>query len=119
MEVSYQGGRWKAEREVVDVSHLLFANDILVFYEPSLDQLTYLSWVLMWFEAMSRLKVNLDKSWLIPMGRVENAEELSQEFFYKVGALPSIYLSLPLGISFKFAVVWDSMEERLQKRLAL
>ncbi|RVW15103.1 hypothetical protein CK203_083375 [Vitis vinifera] len=45
------------------------------------DQLTYLSWVLMWFEAMSRLKVNLDKSWLIPMGRVENAEELSQEFF--------------------------------------
>ena len=62
LEVSYQGGRWKAEREVVDVSHLLFANDILVFYEPSLDQLTYLSWVLMWFEAMSRLKVNLDKS---------------------------------------------------------
>ena len=28
----------------------------------SQDQMTYLSWTLMWFEAISRLRINLDKS---------------------------------------------------------
>ena len=31
----------------------------------------------MWFEAMSGLNVNLDKSEIIVMGRVENVEELT------------------------------------------
>ena len=34
----------------------------------------------MWFEAISGLRVNLDKSELIPVGRVENVEELAEEF---------------------------------------
>ena len=41
---------WKVKGrggEGLDVSHLLFANDTLVFCGPSSDQLTYLSWVLM------------------------------------------------------------------------
>ena len=46
--------------EGVDISHLLFADDTLVFCHPSHDQLTYLSWLLMWFEAINGLKVNLD-----------------------------------------------------------
>ena len=49
---------------------LLFADDTLVFCEESQDQLTYLSWLLMWFEACSGLRINLEKSELIPMGRV-------------------------------------------------
>lgn len=46
---------------------LLFVDDTLVFCEPSPDQLTYLSWLLIWFEALSRLRVNLEKSELILM----------------------------------------------------
>ena len=38
--------------EGVEVSHLLFADDTLVFYEPSEDQLTYLCWFLMWFQTI-------------------------------------------------------------------
>ena len=34
------------------------------------------SWLLMWFEVISRLKVNLEKDWLIPIGRVEFAGSL-------------------------------------------
>ena len=79
------------------VSHLLFANDTLVFCDTSQDQMAYLSWLLMWFEAISGLRINLDKSEILPMGRVENVEILALKLGCKVGSLPSTYLGLPLG----------------------
>ena len=92
----------------VEITHLLFADDTLVFCEPSIDQVSYLSWLLMWFEAMSGLKVNLDKSEIIAVGRVENVEELALEFSCKVSQLPS-YLGLPLGARFKEVATWDGV----------
>ena len=50
---------WSEERALI--SHLLFADDTLVFCKPSQDQLTYLSWLFMWFEAVSGLRINLKK----------------------------------------------------------
>ena len=38
----------------LQINHLLFAGDTLVFYKDSRDQLAYLSWILLWFEAISR-----------------------------------------------------------------
>ena len=55
----------------------------------------------MWFEVISRLKVNLDKSELILVGNVDNVEELASELGCKVGSLPSLYLGMPLGAPFK------------------
>ena len=51
----------------------------------------------MWFEAILRLRINLDKSEILPMGSVENVELLALELGCKVGALPSTYLGLLLG----------------------
>ena len=73
----------------------------------------------MWFEAISRLRANLTKSELIPVGRVENVEELVDEFSYKVGNLPSTYLGMPLGAPFKSVGAWDGVEERFRKRLVM
>ena len=36
-----------------------------------------------------------------------------------MGTLPSTYLGLPLGAPLKSVVVWDGVEERMRKRLAL
>ncbi|RVW88022.1 hypothetical protein CK203_044451 [Vitis vinifera] len=47
--------------EGVEASHLLFADDTLVFCKDSQDQMFHLSWLLMWFEASLRLKIDLDK----------------------------------------------------------
>ncbi|RVW80825.1 putative ribonuclease H protein [Vitis vinifera] len=68
----------------IQVSHLLFADDTLVFCEDSQEQLAFLSWLLLWFEATSGLRINLNKSEILPS-----------------------------------VMVWDGMEERMRKRLAL
>ena len=114
------GWRVRGQRgEGILISHLLFADDTLVFCEESHDQLTYLSWLLMWFEACLGLRVNLEKSKLIPVRKVHDIEDLALELGCKVGGLPSCYLGLPLGGPFKSEVVWDGVEERFRKRLAM
>ena len=84
----------------------------MVFCKASQDHLTYLSWLLMWFEAVSGLKINLEKSELIPVGRVENMDELAWEFGCSLGSLLTTYLGMPLGAPFKSVTVWDGVEER-------
>ncbi|RVW36476.1 MLO-like protein 11 [Vitis vinifera] len=63
--------------------------------------------------------VNLDKSDLILVGRVENVDDLACELGCKVGSLPSTYLGMPLGAPFNSVVAWDGIEERFYKRLAM
>ena len=52
----------------------------------------------MWFEVISRLKINLEKSELISIGKVPIMEDLVDILGCKVGSLPSKYLGLPLGV---------------------
>ena len=72
----------------------------------------------MWFEAYSGLKINLSKSEIIPMGKVDNVEMLASELGCGVGSLPTTYLGLPLGAPHRAMGVWDTIEERFRKRLA-
>ena len=71
----------------------------------------------MWFEAMSRLRINLNKSDIIPVRPVANVEDLATKFGCGISSLPTSYLGLPLGASHKAIGVWDSVEERFWKRL--
>ena len=50
---------------------------------------------------------------------MENTELLAAELGCKVRSLPSTYLGLPLGASHKSVKVWDGVEERMRKKLAL
>ncbi|KAJ9690905.1 hypothetical protein PVL29_013184 [Vitis rotundifolia] len=105
--------------QAVNISHLLFADDTIVFCEAKKDHLSYLSWILFWFEAASGLKINLDKSEIIPVGEVEDLDELAAELGCRVGQLPATYLGLPLGVPNKVVFAWDGVEERMRRRLAL
>lgn len=59
--------------------------------------MTYLSRLLIWLEAILRLRINLDKSELLLMERVENLDDFTLEFSCKVGFLPSSYLGAHLN----------------------
>ena len=98
--------------EGVKVSHLLFVDDTLIFCEAWEEQMTFLCWLLMWFEVIFGLKANMDKSELILVGRVENVDDLACDLGCKVGSLPSTYLGMPLGAPFNSVVAWDGIDER-------
>ena len=63
----------------LNISHLLFADDTIVFCGASKDQVLHLSWVPFCFEASLSLKINLDKSEMIPIGEVDDVRALAVE----------------------------------------
>ena len=81
--------------------------------------MAYLSWLLMWFEAISGLKFNFAKSEIILVGSVDNVEALALELGCKIGLFPSSYLGLSLGAHHNSVAVWDNIKERFRKKLAL
>ncbi|RVW53516.1 LINE-1 reverse transcriptase-like [Vitis vinifera] len=89
------------------------------FGVASKDQVSHLSWILFWFEAALGLRMNLAKSEIIPVGEVEEILELAAELGCRVGSLPSHYLGLPLGVPNRAYSMWDGVEERVRRRLAL
>ena len=69
----------------------------LIFCKDSRDEMAFVSWMLMWCEAIFGLRINLEKSALLPMGEVAELEDLALELGCKVGSLPISYLGLHLG----------------------
>ena len=77
----------------------------------------YLSWILLYFEALSGLRIYLDKSAILLVGKVENLNQLASELGCRVGSLPSSYLGLPLGSKLNLSRVWEGIEEKFRRRL--
>uniref|UniRef100_A0A2N9GD19 Reverse transcriptase domain-containing protein n=1 Tax=Fagus sylvatica TaxID=28930 RepID=A0A2N9GD19_FAGSY len=100
------------------ISNLLFAYDTLIFCDADLDQIGYLKCTLLCFEAVSGLKVNLDKSEMVPIGNVPNIQELAAMLDCRISALPMNYLGLPLGARYKSKALWDLVLEKMRCKLA-
>jgi hypothetical protein len=100
------------------VSHSLFADDTLIFCEAFLEQIKYVRLILLCFEAVSGLRVNLGKSELVAIGEVDNIGELANILGCNVAALPMKYLGLPLGAAYKATSLWNGVVEQMERRLA-
>ncbi|KAG7992074.1 hypothetical protein I3843_02G109700 [Carya illinoinensis] len=100
------------------ISHLLFADDTLIFCHPDLDQFRSLRAILLCFEAVLGLKVNLAKSEVVPVGSVINLSEVAAILGCKVSLLPMKYLGLSLGAPHKSKAMWEGMIEKIESKLA-
>uniref|UniRef100_A0A0V0HG43 Putative ovule protein n=1 Tax=Solanum chacoense TaxID=4108 RepID=A0A0V0HG43_SOLCH len=76
----------------LEVTHLQYADDTLIFCDADEEQLRYLRVILVLFEGMSGLHINWGKSHLYPINMVSNMELLASVLGGEVGALPAIYL---------------------------
>lgn len=99
------------------VSHLFYTDDVLIFCGTDAAQMGYLRCVLLCFEAISRLTVNLAKSKMIPVSEVGILLVFTAILECKVATLPVSYLGLPLGATFKATRVWDGVVDRVQRHL--
>jgi hypothetical protein len=61
------------------ISHLLFANDTLIFCDAE-EELHNLRCLFLCFEAASGLKINLSKSEIVPIGEMQNIDLLTSIF---------------------------------------
>jgi hypothetical protein len=107
-----------SEQIRVFVSHLLFADDTLVFCEANASQIRHIGALLICLEAVSKLKVNLSKLMLVPVGSLSEVDQLAGLLGCGIDALPLKYLGLPLGASFKLKTIWVELEELMSRRLA-
>ena len=93
------------DRVALTISHLLYADETIIFCEAKEEQLLHLSWILLWFKASSGLKINLNKNELIPVEAVENMDALAAKLGCRTGHLPTTYLGLPLGAAHKSVAI--------------
>jgi hypothetical protein len=102
----------------VSISHLLFADDSILFCDANPQHLMYIRLVLTFFEAVTGLRVNLSKSEMVPVGDVPNLRGLADIMGCHIGSLPMSYLGMPLGANFKSKTVWNSILEKMECKLA-
>lgn len=80
------------------ISHLMFADDVIVFFDGSCSSLHGISEVLDDFASWSGLEVNKDKTNLFLAGHDMNETNSALAFGFPLGSLPIRYLGLPLMI---------------------
>jgi hypothetical protein len=105
----------QSNRSELLIYHLFFAYDTLFFCGADLLQIWHLRGVFIWFQAISRLKINFHKSELVPVGQLPNINELAGVLGCKVSTLPLSYLGLPLGATFKKKSIWNGVIEKIEK----
>ena len=70
------------------------------------------------FQAFTGLKVNVRKSEIVPVWEVNNLDALANILQCRVGSLPMNYLGMLLGTSFKTALIWNPILEKMEKKLS-
>ncbi|RVX12485.1 putative ribonuclease H protein [Vitis vinifera] len=103
------------------MSKVVFAQDLVVAQETQMGDMSKV--VFAWDLVLAQeirfdLKINLQKSEIIPVGEVEDVDRATTDFGCKVGNLPTTYLGLPLGAPHNSCRVWDVVEERFKRKLA-
>jgi hypothetical protein len=79
------------------VLSLQYADDTLLFLKHDLVSAGRLKWIMVYFEQLSGMKINYNKSGMVPVNlEEEETLQYSRIFCCKVGSFPFKYLGVPL-----------------------
>ncbi|KAL4313034.1 hypothetical protein GQ457_01G003880 [Hibiscus cannabinus] len=103
----------------VNISHLQFADDLIVFSGDSETGIRNIVRILRGFEIVSGLKLNINKSKLLGINVEEHVVESWASLIHcKSEKLPTVYLGLPLGNNRNDAQIWAPIVEKVKCKLA-
>ena len=80
----FRADGWRSRGE--SVSHLFFANDTILFCDAKVEQVLHVRLLLLCFQAVTGLKVNIAKSEMVPIGEVNNVHALFEILGCRVGS---------------------------------
>ncbi|CAN1788099.1 Putative ribonuclease H protein At1g65750 [Linum perenne] len=93
--------------QVGEVNHILYADDAVVFCEANSEHVQQVLAILICFEAISSLKVNVHKSIMYPISEVGDGQRLADILGCSLGSFPVTYLGLPIGANTANKQLWD------------
>ncbi|XP_026411199.1 uncharacterized protein LOC113306484 [Papaver somniferum] len=109
---------FQVKSDGLNISHLQFSDDTLIFLDADVDQVRNLRAILISFELLTGLKINFAKSQIFGVGFEGDLSIFSSIFDYYSGCLPTTYLGLPLGDKYGGVAKWDKIIEKFLSKLA-
>ncbi|CAM8943972.1 unnamed protein product [Rhodiola kirilowii] len=109
----------KISRNAPIISHLMFADDCLLFVKAKSDAVRWLSQILRRYEAVSGQKVNFSKSEVVCSKNVPESfrNNIIHTMGIKIVDVHSKYLGLPLVFGSQKASLFRSIEEKLIRKI--
>ena len=105
-------------RNRIWVSHLQFADDTILFFRASFEELHSLKLILLLFGRLSRLRINLNKSTFSGINiSQDQTARLASLLECAVSDWPLSYLGLPLGGNPNSLFFWDPVLDKVSRRL--
>jgi hypothetical protein len=96
-----------------------YADDTLLILPADKDQLLLIKETLRKFSLSTRLKINFDKSQMLPINVPEDLlQELAAVFDCQVGKMPFTYLGLPVGTTKPTITKLSPLVCRLERKLS-
>ena len=83
-----------------------------------MEQILHIRLLLLCFQAVIGLKVNMQKSEMTPIREVDDVHALAEILGCRVGTLPMSYLGMPLGASHNSPSIWNPILEKIERKLA-
>ncbi|XP_026417332.1 uncharacterized protein LOC113312810 [Papaver somniferum] len=100
------------------VSRLQFADDSIILLDASMVEVRRLLVILLMFEVLTGIKLNLEKNSMTSIGADDMVEELALGLGCKIEFLPVTYLGMTIGAGRRSAVIWEIIIQRMKKKLA-
>ncbi|KAL4289650.1 hypothetical protein GQ457_14G024300 [Hibiscus cannabinus] len=108
----------KVGDESLKITHLQYADDLIIFGKASMVNVLNIKRLLRLFEVIAGLKLNLTKTTIFGVNVEENIIKIWVERINcRAGTLPTEYLGLPLGQKRNRVALWTHVIEKVKSKL--